>query len=81
MPRYVASMRTPTAIAGSVAGPYVEQMLEHPDDGRIVDQETAREEGAVRIEFDADDLADAELHARLLAERAPGVEVQRVVEA
>jgi len=78
MARFVATLRTPAAIAGTVAGPYVRQMLEHPSDGTVLDQETAREEGSVRIEFEADDVADAELHARLLAERAPGVEVQRV---
>lgn len=74
-------MRTPAAIAGAVAGPYVSRMLEHPDDGEIVDQDGHTEEGTVRVSFEADDVADAELHARFLAERAPGVEVQRVAEA
>lgn len=60
MARFVATLRTPAAIAGTVAGPYVRQMLEHPSDGTVLDQETAREEGSVRIEFEADDVADAE---------------------
>nr|WP_297429572.1 hypothetical protein [uncultured Actinotalea sp.] len=79
--RFEARLRVPAAIDSTVAGPYVDQLLEHPDDGEVVARDGDALEGAVRIAFDADDQADADLHARLLAERAPGVEVQEVVPA
>lgn len=79
--RFEARLRVPAAIDATVAGPYVAQLIEHPDDGEVLERELDAEQGAVRIAFEADDQADAELHARLLAERAPGVEVRDVVPA
>lgn len=76
--RFAALLRLPAAIDTSVAGPYVQQLLEHPTDGEVVAQDADAEAGAARIHFEADDQADAELHARLLAERGPGVEVVEV---
>ncbi|MBO1752639.1 hypothetical protein J4G33_12570 [Actinotalea sp. BY-33] len=81
MPTFVTRIRVPAAIADAVATPFVRQMLEHPTDGEILEQEGDAEAGAVRIAFEADDLRDAETHARLLTERAPGTEVQDVVQA
>jgi hypothetical protein len=79
--RYEARLRVPAAIDSTVAGPYVDQLLEHPDDGEVVAHDADAQQGTVRIAFEADDQADADLHALLLAERAPGVEVQDVVPA
>ncbi|MDT0165819.1 hypothetical protein Q9R32_09640 [Actinotalea sp. AC32] len=79
--RFAALLRLPAAIDTAVAGPFVQQLLEHPSDGEVVAQDGDAETGAARIVFEADDQADAELHARLLAERAPGVEVHEVVPA
>ncbi|WP_250447632.1 hypothetical protein [Actinotalea sp. C106] len=81
MPTFVARIRVPAAIDDVVATAFVRQMLEHPTDGEILEQEGHAEEGAVRIAFEADDQRDAETHARLLTERAPGTEVQDVVQA
>jgi hypothetical protein len=76
--RFEARLRVPAAIDSSVAGPYVDQLLQHPDDGEVVARDGDAEDGSVLIAFEADEQADADLHARLLAERAPGVEVQQV---
>jgi hypothetical protein len=78
VPTFVALLRTPAAIDETVAGPFVQQLLQHPDDGEVIAQDGDAQEGTVRIAFEADDPADADLHARLLAERAPGCEVQGV---
>ncbi|EYR65141.1 hypothetical protein N866_13085 [Actinotalea ferrariae CF5-4] len=79
--RFEARLRVPAAIDDGVAGPYVDLLLQHPDDGEVVARDGDAEEGSVRIAFEADEQADADLHARLLAERAPGVEVRDVVPA
>ncbi|MCL3862926.1 hypothetical protein [Actinotalea sp. K2] len=78
MTSYEARIRIPAAIDATVAGPYAEQLLQHPTDGRIVAQEGDPEAGSLRIVFEADDQLDAEMHAQLLTGRAPGCSVERV---
>lgn len=76
--RFEAHIRTPPPLDSSAARPFVEQLIEDPSDGEIVAQESHAEDGTVTVLFDADSPDEAELHARLLAERAQGCEVREV---
>ena len=75
---FEASIRTPAALDMSAARPFAELLIEDPSDGQIVDQESHAEDGTVTVRFDADSPDEAELHARLLAERAQGCDVPEV---
>lgn len=79
--RFEAHIRTPPPLDASAARPFVDQLIEDPGDGEIVAQESHAEEGTVRVAFEADSADDADLHARLLAERAQGCVVLEVRQA
>ena len=78
MTTFHARIRVPAAIDDAVAGPFAARLLQDPTDGSIVEQDGGAESGEVLVSYEADDVADAELHARLLAERAPGCVVENV---
>jgi pimeloyl-ACP methyl ester carboxylesterase len=78
MTTFETRIRVPGAIDQAAVEPYAQQLLQHPTDGEILEHDAGSEAGSVRLRFLADDQADAEMHARLLAERAPGCEVEDV---